>query len=249
VGEVDYRSAKKGPRRTPQRVDERLRRRADELHEQGMPYQMAMAVAHGRLDLSEALERMAIKDRVNKLMERHDLARALATQVALGHADLEQVLARRRFEAHRQEFRDRTCLAVTGEPVAIQLQGRLIKGTVTVLEPYTFTIQLDQGPETVHKLEAKYAYAPGDWKVIKKVVRAEKAAAGARPATLPQDRYSCSDKRLFGYQDRKQEVLVTMLDGDNLKGVVSWFGRYEFALEVKAGVVVTIFRHAMRDIR
>lgn len=236
--------------RKPQRVDDGTRRRADELHDQGMPYQMAMAVAQGRLDLSEALERMARKDRVTKLMERHDLSRALATQVAIGHADLEQVLARRRLDTHRKEHHDRTCLTPGGPSVAIQLHDRVVKGVVTALEPYTFTIGEGDAAEEVHKLEAKYGYAPGAWKAVKKAVRSDKKADGeARPATRPQDRYSCSDKRLFGYLDRRDEVQISLLDGDVLKGVLTWFGRYEFGLMVKGDVEVTVFRHALRSIK
>ena len=74
------------------RQRERAQERAQALHEQGMPFQMALAVAHGRLDLNEALERMARNDRILRLMKKHDLSRALATQVALGQADLDRVL-------------------------------------------------------------------------------------------------------------------------------------------------------------
>ncbi len=242
--------ARKGGRKPPQRNDDAARRRADELHEQGMPYQMAMAVAHGRLDLSEALERMARKDRVTKLMERHDLSRALATQVAIGHADLDRVLARRRMEEHRDANRDRTCLEPNAGQVAVQLAGRLVKGTITALDPYTFTIEANGKSEEVHKLEARYGYDPNDWKVVKKAVKSDKKGdPDVRPATRPQDRHSCSDKRLFGYLDSKEEVVVTLLDSTVLRGRVSWFGRYEFGIEVKEGVDVTVFRHALRTIR
>lgn len=233
-----------------QRVDDEARRRADELHDQGMPYQMAMAVAHGRLDLSEALERMARKDRVVKLMERHDLSRALATQVAIGHADLDRVLARRRMDTHRSENRDRTCLQPGGDPVAVQLAGRLVKGSITEVDPYTFTIDVNGTPESIHKLEARFGYAPSDWKAVKKAVKSDKKGDhDARPATRPQDRHSCSDKRLFGYLDSREEVQVTLIDGTHTKGRVDWFGRYEFGLEIKEGVVITVFRHALRTIR
>jgi len=235
-----------------QGTDEDARRRADELHDQGMPYQMAMAVAHGRLDLSEALERMARKDRVTKLMERHDLSRALATQVALGHADLDRVLSRRRMETHRAENRDRTCLDPEGGPVAVQLAGRLVKGTIREVDAYTFTIDGDGDgePEAIHKLEARFGYAPGDWKAVKKAVKADKKGdQDLRPATRPQDRHSCSDKRLFGYLDGEDDVVVSLLDGTTAKGRVTWFGRYEFGLEVRDGVAITVFRHALRSIR
>ncbi|MEM6931168.1 MAG: hypothetical protein AAF602_29830, partial [Myxococcota bacterium] len=88
-----------------------------------MPYQMAMAVAHGRMDLNDALERMARRDRVKVLMDRHGLSRALATQVVIGHADLDQVLSRRRLAEHREAFRDRTCLEPDAEITLALMAG------------------------------------------------------------------------------------------------------------------------------
>jgi len=240
------------PRRPVNRVDPEVRRRADELHSQGMPYQMAMAVAYGKLDLSEALERMATRDRVNRLMEAHELSRALATQIAIGHADLDQVLARRRLAQHREAYRERTCLIRGAGPLVLQLHGGgKAKGTIGEVAPYTFTLDEDGSPRELHKLELKYAYDPGDWKLVKKAVKADKRAAaeGRRPEVRPQDRYSCSDKRLFGYMDRTQEVVATLLDGDVVRGVVSWFGRYEFGMTIKGGAEITVFRHALRDLK
>lgn len=231
--------------------DANVRARADELIASGMPYQMAMAVAHGRMDLNEALERMARKDRVNALMERHQLSRALATQIALGHADLEQVLARRRLEGHRSDNRDRSCL-VPGARLALVLHdGRTLKGTVGEVEPYQVTFTPEGGaPEQLHKLKLLYAYPPEVWKAVKKGVRVDKKAASDAepPAVRPQDRYSCSDRRLFGYLDRGVELNVTLLDRSVMKGVVTWFGRYEFGLKLRSDGEVTIFRHALRDV-
>ncbi len=232
------------------RSDERVRSRADELAQQGMPYQMAMAVAHGRMDLNEALERMARRDRVNVLMERHDLSRALATQIAIGHADLEQVLARRRLDEHREANRDRTCL-VPGEPLALVLHhGRTLKGQVVSVEPYTFQFDTGNGTQEIHKLQVVYGYPPAEWKKVKKAVKVDKNAASDAdaPAVRPQDRYSCSDKRLFGYLDREVEIAVTLIDGQILRGTVRWFGRYEFGLAVRTGVELVVFRHALRDL-
>lgn len=232
------------------KADPTVKARADELVARGMPYQMAMAVAHGRMELNEALERMARKDKVTILMERHQLSRALATQIALGHADLEQVLARRRLDEHRVTNRDRTCLQ-PGARLALALHdGRTVKGTVAGLDAYQFTFQPDGGAvETIHKLLVMYAYAPDEWKAVKKGVKHDKKAPPepAAPPTRPQDRYSCSDKRLFAYMDRAQEIVVTLLDGEVLRGVVTWFGRYEFGLKLRTDAVVTVFRHALRD--
>jgi sRNA-binding regulator protein Hfq len=231
------------------KADASVKARADELVASGMPYQMAMAVAHGRMELNEALERMARKDKVNALMERHQLSRALATQIALGHADLDVVLARRRLDEHRTTNRDRTCL-VPGTRLALVLHdGRTLKGTVGEVTAYQFAFATDGGEELVHKLLVMYAYGPDDWKAVKKGVKADKkvAPAEAAPAARPQDRYSCSDKRLFGYLDKGTEVVVTLLDGETMRGTITWFGRYEFGLKLRTDADVTVFRHSLKD--
>jgi len=230
------------------------KKRADELVASGMPFQMAMAVAHGRITLNEALERMARLDRVNKMMEQHELSRALATQISLGHASLDQVLAKRRLAAHRTEFRDRSCLtdAVNaGTPAVLALQNRRITALVQSVQPYTFTV-LEDGkdqPEEIHKLQLKYSYQPDDWKKVRKGLKKDKAvsAAAQAPSERPQDRYTCSDKRLFRYMDKAKPVTVTTLEGDVVKGTITWFGRYEFGMDV-GGAPLVVLRHALQDL-
>lgn len=231
------------------KADASVKARADELVGSGMPYQMAMAVAHGRMELNEALERMARKDKVNALMERHQLSRALATQIALGHADLDVVLARRRLDEHRTTNRDRTCLVPGARLTLVLHDGRTLKGAVGEVTAYQFGFAADTGEEIVHKLLVMYAYAPDDWKAVKKGVKADKklAPGDAAPAARPQDRYSCSDKRLFGYLDKGTEVMVTLLDGETMRGTITWFGRYEFGLKLRTEADVTVFRHSLKD--
>lgn len=236
--------------RASTRTSPKVRERAEQLTQQGMPYQMAMAVAHGRMDLNDALERMARRDRVKILMDRHGLSRALATQVVIGHADLDQVLSRRRLAEHREAFRDRTCLEPDAEITLALMDGTAAKGRIVSVDPYTFQFEEKDDARELHKLEVKYAYAPGDWKKVKKGVRLEgkKPDGPIRPAERPQDRYSCSDRRLFGYLDSEQEVIATLLGSDLLRGRVTWFSRYEFGLTLRSQVPVTVFRHALKNL-
>ena len=240
-----------GVRRKP-RPDAEVKSSADALAANGMPYQMAMAVAHGRMDLNEALERMARKDKVDALMERHALSRALATQIALGHADLQLVLSRRRLDEHRKANRDRTVLAPDTHTVLQLDDGRALKGRIVSVEPYQVTVHADGAtePEVLHKLKILYAYAPGDWKSVRKAIKSDKKSdrAPSSPAPRPQDRYTCSDKRMFGYVDRQTEVQVSLLNGEVFRGTVTWFGRYEFGLRLRGDADIVVFRHALRDL-
>ena len=229
--------------------NQELRDQAQKYVDSGMPYQMAMSVVHGRMDLNEALERLARRDRVNTLIERHELSRALATQVAIGHADLDQILFRRRLKAHRVDFRDRTCLEPEADITFARIGGDHTRVTVGDVTMYSVMLQPPKGEaEEVHKLQLKYGYVPAAWKKIRKLVKNVKKSDENTPAERPQDRYTCSDKRLFGYVDKERLVVTTLIDGDVLKGVVTWFSRYEYGLRMKGDVEVTVFRHALQEL-
>ena len=237
----------------PGAPDPRVRAKAETLHKDGMPFQMAMAVASGRMDFSDALERMARKERAARIEKEHDLSCALATQIAMGHADLESVLRRRRMMQHRENFRDRTILEV-GTHVSLDLcDGRTVKGEVSADLAFEVEILPEKNEETVtlRKLELMYGHDPSDWKLVKKSRKLDKALAKLAlvPAKRPQDRYGCSDKRLFRYIDTEREVVVTLLHGAIFRGIVRWFSRYEFGLEVRGGAVVVVFRHALKSIK
>ena len=233
-----------------------VRQRAKELADNGMPYQMAMAVAQNRITLDDALERLARRAKVERLMRSHELSRALATQVVLGQADLDAFLMKRRMEQHRKANMNRSCLdeaQASGESLVFWLHGqRRVTAKVVSAEAYQVVVHEDgqAEPEEVHKLQFKFAYAASDWKRVRKVLKKDKALTKEPKAPIerPQDRYTCSDKRLFRYVDAGTTVDVLLLEGELLRGQVAWFGRYELGLKIKGDVHITVFRHALERI-
>ena len=255
VIERPIRGSDKPEQRKPKpkpRAEQSPKQRAQDLVDSGMPYQMAMAVVHGKMELNEALERLSRRDRVNQLMERHELSRALATQVAIGHADLKQVLHRRRLHAHRESFRDRTCLEAGAELTVARFGHDHCRLIIETADAYALVGSVE-GAESgeIHKLTLKFAYAPADAKKMRKAIKKDKTVAGEglEPAKRPQDRYTCSDRRLFGYVDSGREVVATLMDGDVLRGVITWFSRYECGFKLKGDVELTLFRHALHELK
>lgn len=242
-------------RDTRKREQNDVRKRTDELVEMGIPHQMAVAVAAGKMELNDALQRLAFRDRVAKLEVKHELSRALATQIALGQASLDRVLARRRFLQYRDENLGRSVLEAArddGRELTLLCHGqRSLRGTVSAVDAYQVVFAQVKGEtEELHKLQIKLAYDAAEFKKVRKVLKWDKDLKNAPkdPVAAPQDRYGCSDKRLFRYLETEVEVQATLLEGEQLRGKVSWFSRFEFGLVVKGGVEVVVFRHALADL-
>jgi len=221
----------------------------------GVPRRLAQQVIAGQLSLNEALQKLAQQDRVESLMRKHEMSRALATQVAMGHADLELVLRKSRMRAHKEANYARSLLdeaAADGRKVTFALHGsRLIEGTILAIDRYEISVDTGgEEPEMVHKLAVKYAFAPKDAKRVRRATRYEKAVKDnpREPIVRPQDRYTCSDRRLFGYIDAATAVRVISLEGDRFQGEIQTMSRYEFILKLKGGVTLTVFRHALADL-
>ena len=236
------------------RAKAEVKRKADKLvRDTGIPPQLAWMVARGDATLNEILEKLALKDRVEGLIQRYDLPRSLATQVAMGQADLERVLRKRRMESHLEANRDRSLLLDaqrSGAKIHLALHDRLwVSGVISAVEQYEFVLQTADGEQRHHKLAAKYGVAAEDGRPLRRAVKKDKARdADAAPIWKPQDRYGCSDRRLFGYLDAKTPVKVTTLEGDLLEGRVTWMGRWEFGMALKKGAEVTVFRHALAEL-
>jgi len=221
----------------------------------GVPRRLAQQVIAGQLSLNEALQKLAQQDRVESLMRKHELSRALATQVAMGHADLELVLRKARMRAHKEAHYARSLLdeaAADGRKVVFALHGgRLVEGAITAIDRYEFSLDVGQDePEVVHKLAVKYALDPKDIKRVRRATRFEKDVKDnpRDPIVRPQDRYTCSDRRLFGYVDGETAVRVVSLEGERFQGTIQVMSRYEFILKLKGGVLLTVFRHALADL-
>jgi sRNA-binding regulator protein Hfq len=254
--------AARAPRR-PQRADQDSPARIEQkkkavalAKDTGIPANLAHQVVLGNLKLNDVVERLAVRDRVDALVRKHDLPKSLATQIALGHADLDVVLQKRRLGAHLVAHRERSALVQAHE------HGRVIslavhnaehkRGRITAVGQYEVTLALDSGEqEVIHKARIKYMVDDEQAKAVRNQLRRDKALPErCEPTWKPQDRYGCSDRRLFGLMDEQAEIQVTLREGEVLRGHATWMGRWEFGMVLpKKKVEVVIFRHALADLR
>ncbi len=219
----------------------------------GLPRDVALRVARKEVTLNQALQDMAAQDKANNLMRRLGLDRALATQVAKGQADLERVLQRRRMASHLASNADRSCLEEAfkdGQPRRFALHGqRVVTARVLNLDQYEVRLAYAEGgeEEVLHKLQFKLAWLPEQDGHARKGLRWDNAlrAEPQEPVSRPQNRFGCSNRKLFGWLDEETPLLLTTLEGEVVQGQLAWFGRYELGVTVRKDVVVTVFRHAL----
>lgn len=256
-------SARK-PRRRPARGDDAsatrkpvddARRRAEEIvRTSNVPLGMALQVARNQRTLNDVVMQLAREAEADRLVARHELNRALAMQVARGDVKLDDVLRKIRQQAYMAVHRDESALLdafVQGRPLALAVHGgRILRGKVVGVELYDVVFAPEgEEPERLPKVQIKYAYDPGQYKHVRKHLRHDASRKGAHdPILRPQDRYGCSDRRLFRYMDLGLEVTATTLEGEVLTGRVSWMSRWEFKLKLdKADTWAVVWRHALAD--
>ena len=225
-------------------------RKVEELvRDAGIPKPWAVQVARGQVTLNEVLQRLARADRVEQLIARHGLDRALATQVASGVLELDSVLRRLRMVAHLAEHKDVDSFSLalaSGAPQVFHLHGlRRIQGKVVGVDAYEIEVQGADGVERVHKLQVKLVHSP-DARVK---IGAAAGQAAAEPIKRPQDRFACSDKRLFAALDAGHEVRIQTLEGDVVSGLLTRVSRWEVGLRQKGGGELVAFRHAIADLK
>jgi len=235
-----------------------VRRKADEImRDAGLPQHLAMRVAKGELELKAALDQVLDKDRVEKLIRRHQLDRSLATQVVLGKLSLDEVVQRRRMKAHISENRDRSALNAAlsdGRPRVIGLHGhRLVKAKVIAIDAFEVDLEEVSGDASaealgrIHKLQLKFLADCDDVQTLDAMVDRDPEVEDRQPIERPQDRYRCADKRLFSWFDAKTPLVFTSLEGDVVTGPLTWIGRWELGVLGPGDVELVVFRHALAN--
>ena len=230
------------------------REKAEELvAKTGLPRNLAFQVAMGNLTLSDALKKLAFRDEVEKLIRRYDLQRSLATQIAMGQVDLEEVLRKQRRQAYFEENKTRSMLTdglATGQRITLMLHGqKRTSGKILEVGAYEFTIQGKDEPETIHKLQVKAAWdARRNAAVFSSIKKNRSRDQACEPIVKPQDRFHCSNRRLFQHMEAEERLTIHLLEGAVLTGKIEWIGKWEIGLKLKKGPVAVIFRHAMAEL-
>ena len=219
--------------------------------------------------LSTGFDEVALEDsveilfdwgRVHRLMFRHQLDRSTATQVVQGLVSIDKVLHRRRCKEHLAKHRSKCFFnkaARDGRPRLFAMHGQVVRMVrVKAVRQYDvdfLPLGHDMKPsgdlQTAHKLQFKFgAHLEHASKMSDAIQFCHRSSSSAETIAKPQDRYFISDRKLFGWLDAASRICVKTLEGDMVKGTVSWIGRWEIGVSVNDAELI-VFRHALANIQ
>ncbi len=140
----------------------------------------------------------------------------------------------------------------SGEQYSLFIHGpNIINGTIIRNGIYDLDFSQDNGEQlTLEKTDIKFVCPFSDTDKVKKIIKIDKKTAKKKntPIIKGKDRHYVKNKTLFPLMKERQVLICTTLEGDQLKGLISDFSRYEIILSLKGGVPVTIFRHSILDL-
>ncbi len=234
-------------------VMEKARQLAEEW---GIAMNAAVQIAKGQRDLNEYLVWITRKRSIHKLMEEHEINGGLAALVVDQKVSLERALFLDRWGRYRARNNMRTFISENmqkkREAIYELFEGERLRGRVIEDNPYEFVVETNEGEEReVHKLLLKYAYLPEHADEVQKALSIDEkiAAKNLRPAEKILDRNRIHNHTLFELYEEKQVLYVTLLEGEKLKGIISWFSQWDIEILMKGGTPTVFYRHAIYDFR
>lgn len=223
----------------------------------GIPFAMAVKVALGQTTLANVLKTMMRKEKIRSLVTKHGLAPEIAGFVMDGKISLDAAILKSRVIQHKKGNWKRSVLEdvfKNNQKITLMIDPDVpLCGRVTKLGKYDFefTVDGETAPRTMRKIDVKYAFAPEFENAIRAIVGvdAEVKNKNLAPAPSPLERKHIKHITFQELLDTGKRFTVTTRRGDILCGRLDWYGLYEFGMRLDDEIQVTVFRHAIENLR
>jgi sRNA-binding regulator protein Hfq len=144
-------------------------------------------------------------------------------------------------------------VAATGAPCCLHLHGHTtLQGTLAENSAYDIVVIAKDGARyELPKTRVKMLYPAEFAQAVQAqlTVDADAQARQLQPIVTVKQRYFVKNKTIYTLMRSQEELLITLLEGEVLKGLIHSFSRYEMSLVLKDGTLVAVLRHAILDIR
>ncbi len=158
------------------------------------------------------------------------------------------------FSDYKKEHYESSCfttLEESGEETLFLLHGQKSM-TGTIMRQTTYDIHVTSNGEEVviPKVDVKGHAKASSAEVVNKLIKTDKKVSALElgPIHAPAHRNFIKNKTLYPLIKEKQVMLITLLEGEIIKGLVENFSRYDIEMRMKGGVELTVLRHAIYDI-
>jgi sRNA-binding regulator protein Hfq len=123
-----------------------------------------------------------------------------------------------------------------------------------IVENRTYELEIESDDEVgriLPKTNVKFLYPTSSGAAVKPLIKTERKVKSLKlePIPSPRNRYHIKNKSLFPLLRERKVILVTLLEGEIMRGIIADFSRYDITMKLKGGVPVTILRHAVYDLR
>lgn len=224
--------------------------------ENGLPRAMALQVASGKMQLKDALGLLLLQDKVERLVQSKALMIRYATPVLRGLCTLDKALFLSAV-AYRKAADD-YCLChfdkYAGTDTSLVI-GLVDKRTLTVsvasVSKYDVIVKTADGTEqSIPKHDVKFYFEAGSKKAVLKHLdwggKETRTAPGALASV--KARTDLPARLFMAPQLAGKAVTIVNGEGDQFRGRISWFGKYELVLELGPGTEVVVMRHSLVSI-
>ena len=232
-------------------LDSEARARMRSLMERfDMPPHLARDVAAGEVGLSDALLSMQRAEVADRLLVEDRIDTQGASLVRKGLVDPEEAQLRKRLRGHKDHpgyTESRLDGFLDRDVVLAGLGGRLTQGRLAETSPFEVVVETTDGPVTVAKHALKAAFlATHRKRLLKRGITWGEPESLLDPEALRhwRNRRDIKARDLFAAMEAGGVVTWTTAEGDQLRGRVTGFTRFEVILETTQGCEALLFRHA-----
>jgi len=108
-----------------------------------------------------------------------------------------------------------------------------------------------EGERIIPKIQIKFFYSAESDESIQPLIKIDQIIKNKNlPAIIdPKTRHHVKNKSLYPLLKDKEVLFFTLLEGEIIRGIIANFYRYEIDVSMKGGLLVTVLRHAILDIR
>jgi len=244
------------PKQSQPRIPPKLFNEARNISEKsGIPVKFALRVASGESSLSEVIRELQFRDQLNSLVAKEELLSGYANEVLNGNWTMERALQETRLKKLKRMPDYYKCyfteLSTAGREAGIALVGRrLLVGQVVQDRKYDIVVRhKEDQEEVIAKHNVKFYFDVGDKKrVMKQVKWGDGDPIEADFLRRVQNRKDVKARVFQEAMEQSLSLSWKSVEGDRMKGTVSWFGRFEVALELPKGQKVVLMRHAVDSV-